>query len=66
MNQRILATKDGRFNRDLVIWTQEPSPQDSCTLCNRTDVPLIGSDGSDDEYTFALLCLECVTRALTN
>jgi len=56
---RTIKTIEGNYGKTIVVWVQEGV----CFLCGQRKL-VIASDGSDDEYGFAMLCADCVQKEL--
>lgn len=49
---------NGGYGREGNIWLEE----EKCSLCGNTTV-CIASDGSEEEYDYACMCLSCIRSA---
>ena len=63
---RIEAKNIARFRgsydrRGLVCIDQHPETE--CNVCNRTNIPVIMIDSSEDEYGSGNICKECAEKA---
>ena len=56
----VLAEFDGAYGRDGEIWIE----LDACHVCGKT-VPVLSSDGSNDEYACGRICFDCINEAFT-